>query len=435
MNIWITIPSITLRNGNLAFGCFSFQIIYLASEPDDLIVLSPRWLCVDILGRLLSHNHIDRFPKSGHLTLDDIRCVFPKSDPIDLLSVFVSLDVCARRHAGDEIENIFPCFNAIESPASLWEKPADENENEDETSQEVVCGGVLVACPKSAGSQIKHVFARVQIALQLALAAQLVGSTARQWHRGTKIMREELSAVVGLSVGGQMLEIECRGPDARRSDLFQMQEDLCAIIFGIMSVCCPGLYLERRPVSAIHLRAENATPHVYAPRDILAAQLAGRSSIPLDEGTGVAETLADLLAFGSEEIYSRLKPGIDLHISYLSLYARCRLSALLDPTDPLGRDWCMLAVACGLADHLPSVDTKEAIMLSKTDTILAMWSNDATATIRALYKKLLELERPDVVDMLLELAPMFCPPPLISHGGSGGPRKMKRQISRVSQKS
>ena len=137
-------------------------------------------------------------------------------------------------------------------------------------------------------------------------------------------MHGELSAVNGLFVGGEMIEIECRGPDARISFKCRRIYERSSLASWVSAAWgCTSSAGRSAPFTA------NAMPHVYTPRDILAAQLAGRSGIPLNDDTSVAETIADLLAFGSEKIYSWLKPGINPHISYLSLYA-CR------PLPPVG---------------------------------------------------------------------------------------------------
>ncbi len=47
-----------------------------------------------------------------------------------------------------------------------------------------------------------------------------------------------------------------------------------------------------------------------------------------------------------------LRPGVDLHTSAVSTLTRQSLCQLLDPEDPLGKDWCLLAVQLGLTDKV-----------------------------------------------------------------------------------
>lgn len=71
--------------------------------------------------------------------------------------------------------------------------------------------------------------------------------------------------------------------------------------------------------------------HVYHPRSVILAQLAGVSIISRDSDSGSAnEQLADLIVYGCEELWTSLSPGVDQHVTGLSLYARYRLAELLD---------------------------------------------------------------------------------------------------------
>ncbi len=73
--------------------------------------------------------------------------------------------------------------------------------------------------------------------------------------------------------------------------------------------------------------------------------------------------------------------GIDLHASSLSTLTRQGLCQLLDPQDPMGRDWCLLAVKMGLADKVPRLEgeTKGQSQMAK---ILDEWeAADARNTI------------------------------------------------------
>jgi len=64
---------------------------------------------------------------------------------------------------------------------------------------------------------------------------------------------------------------------------------------------CPGLYVERSPLSASHLSQGVSTPHAYKPRDVVLAQLAGTTYL-LADSVNVTETLVDLITFGDEEV-------------------------------------------------------------------------------------------------------------------------------------
>jgi death-associated protein kinase len=64
------------------------QIVYLESEGSpDLVVLSPRWLCVDIMGTLMAHDKISQARVTGCFTVDEFQLMFPDIDSGCLLQV------------------------------------------------------------------------------------------------------------------------------------------------------------------------------------------------------------------------------------------------------------------------------------------------------------------------------------------------------------
>ena len=113
----------------------------------------------------------------------------------------------------------------------------------------------------------------------------------KQWQTTARYMARFTSVVTGIS----------------RSPVYCtcIQEDICETIYSSLEQCCPALYLERAPVSALDLRAGLPVTrlHVYQPRTIIEAQLAGQSAVGRDTGGGASkEQLADLVAYGCEEV-------------------------------------------------------------------------------------------------------------------------------------
>lgn len=66
---------------------FYIQVIYLKSDNEDLVVFNPRWLCNEVLGHLLSHEHLDLARVTGCYSVDDMQLLFPDTDALDLLQV------------------------------------------------------------------------------------------------------------------------------------------------------------------------------------------------------------------------------------------------------------------------------------------------------------------------------------------------------------
>ena len=84
---------------------------------------------------------------------------------------------------------------------------------------------------------------------------------------------------------------------------------------------------------------------------------------------------------GKFQIRSVLKPGTDLHISAISTLTRQILCQLLDPVDPLGKDWCLLAVKLGLVDKLPKLETSVGNKISQTARLLDEWEHQPSSKI------------------------------------------------------
>ena len=80
-----------------------------------------------------------------------------------------------------------------------------------------------------------------------------------------------------------------------------LQESICESIYSTIEALCPGLYVERSPLSVSHLAQAVSTPHAYKPRDVLLAQLAGTTSL-LADAVNHPETFADLISFGDTEV-------------------------------------------------------------------------------------------------------------------------------------
>jgi len=55
-----------------------------------MIVLNPRWLCVDVIGHMLSQEHLETANITGTYTVDDIQQLFPETDALDLLQVHLT---------------------------------------------------------------------------------------------------------------------------------------------------------------------------------------------------------------------------------------------------------------------------------------------------------------------------------------------------------
>lgn len=369
----------------------------------DLVILDPKWLCEDIIGNLISQEKIIQSRITGCFTVDDFQLMYPETDALDLLQVLEALEVCTQCDNEGEIEYEFPCLNFIETLNGLWQKDLKRFGN-------AVYGGVRIQTDQELGGQLKHLFARIQVSLRHNVLQESEDPDAElyQWHHGSKFCCGEMEGILGMDRHEQHLEIKVRGPAEGQTQLFYFLEDFVHVVEETALNVCPGLYLERHLLSCLHLKDHSKNVHAYSPLHIMRAQRNKSNCVQLPDGR--MEDLADLMFMGSLEVVQSVSLGVDLPISHLTVHTRRILSHMLDPPEPMGRDWCLLAVTLGLQSLLPGLDTSSPVTNgdSKTDSVLLEWSKHGHhATIGQLVSKLMEFNRDDVVEMVLRTCPMF----------------------------
>lgn len=379
-----------------------FQVIYLETESEqDLVVLCPKWLCSEVIGELLSQDRILHSRPTGCFTSDDIQLMFPDTESQDLLRVLEALEVCTQCEIDGDIEFEFPCLNFVETLQGLWEKDSRRY-------KDAVYGGVRIQCPRGVTNQLLHLFPRIQVHLRRAVLQEAENPAVDlyQWYHGSKYCSGLMESLITLEQGDQVIEVKARGLEDETQALFLFFEEVLGIVDQVLEDLCPGFSLEKHLLSPRHLRAHDKTVHSYAPRTILQMQLSGKVALSLDEEN--TEDFRDVAVFGSQEIAEVLTPGVDLHISHMSVHTRRLLAQRLDPPDPMGHDWCMLAVTLQLTDTVPQLDdVPHRHPESRTDRTLEEWSTDPNATISLFIKKLEELERQDAIDSILNTGPLY----------------------------
>ena len=360
-------------------------------------VLNPKWLSVEVLGKLLSFEQICTTPENGKLSREQLRLLFPKLDFPDLKKLLQALDLCVECQSDGETEYLFPAYNLLQAPSSVRDEFSKEGS---------VVGGVRICCPSGYGDQLMHIFPRIVVALYRSATIRPGVVEVQQWSNICKLTTDNMSAIVQMSLQEQEIAIECCGKEDQRSSLFRFAEFIYGIILKTVDHCCPGVYLTRYPLCPTDLKSKSAQPRAYTPASVIRAQLDRKAEVSLNDE--ITEKLVDVMAFGSDEIYSLLTPGSDLHITQLSMYTRCQLSALLDPNPPpSGNNWKALATALDVLDKLPPFDKPDSVPVSKTDVSLAVWSYKPTSTVRVLVEKLAEIGRMDAVEVVQSQTPLF----------------------------
>ena len=377
------------------------QVVYVESELEpDLVVLDPKWLCTNVIGHLLSHDNTLHSRPTGCFTADDIQLMFGEWEAVELLQLLEALEICMHCDIDGDIEYEFPCLNFVETLHGLWEA-------NDSRVPNAVYAGFRLQCPRGMTNQLLHLFPRIQVQLRRDnLRDENNPETdLYQWYHGSKLCAGQLEGLVTLEQSEQVLEVKCRGPEDARGRLCSFMQDICDSVEAVLEDSCPGIALEKHILSAAQLKQHVTPVYSYSPKDILMAEFQGKASVRLDGDE--SELLADLLYCGDEETGKHITLGVNLHVSHLSLHARRKLATLLDPPDPMGKDWVMLAVLLGLTPDLPKLDNEWDPVLSRTDWSLAAWSQGHKSSIGALLTKLEDLGRQDALDSILTCAPLY----------------------------
>ncbi|PRD35495.1 UNVERIFIED_CONTAM: dapk-1 [Trichonephila clavipes] len=384
------------------------ELLFLRLETQDLIVLNPRWLCVDIIGQMLSQEHLETAKITGTYTMDDIQLLFPDTDALDLLQVLESLQLCTQCDSNGDIEYEFPCFNMLDSQDYLWEKGDLRYTN-------AVYGGVRLQSWPADKHLLRCVIPRLQVQLR-RYSQNHVSSDCilQQWRQGSNFTCSGIQGQITLGEFGESIDVKVRAPCFMRVESFYFLSSLLGIIDSTLSDMCPGLLCERHAISPTQLCQHQIQPISHPSHSLLTGLLeqglTGRVKTP--DGS-VEEQLADVICLGSTDVVGSnnntggVVLGPQLHASNLPLPVHQKLCALLDPPEAIGRDWCMLAVLLGLTDMLPHLDPGDNPAESPTSRIVREWLKEPTSTVSCLLDKLKELGRTDAVEVIMRTAPFI----------------------------
>jgi len=368
------------------------EVVYLKCEQEDLIILQPKWLCSTVCGFLLSHEFRSNALISGSYTREEFQLLLPEYEARDMLRVLSALGICIQCTEGGQTEYEFPCYNCMKAEEGVWDHTRYAGGE---------YGGVVLKTSAAAAQHLLSVmYPRVQVQLRRSVARRFdMECELYQWCDGSKLACGPLEAIIEHQ--DNRIEVKVRGPKDSKKACFFFLEEILGIIDQVLLEMSPGLPMDKYIVSSAELKSQDQ-PMQWSPRDTMAALHSGGWSQVLGNTANpdTHETLIDLLCFGSTEVQSMLVKGPDLHVSSMSTVTRQSLCQLLDMPNPMGKDWCMLAVQMGLIDKVPKLDVG-AGSYSQTARLLDEWATDTSSTIGELVTALRSLGREDAADILL----------------------------------
>ncbi|KAM6165186.1 LOW QUALITY PROTEIN: death-associated protein kinase 1-like [Erethizon dorsatum] len=376
------------------------EINIMQSETvQDVLLLDPRWLCTNVLGKLLSVE----MPRAlhhyrGRYAMEDIQRLVPDSDVEELLQVLDAIDICARDLSSGTMVDV-PALIKTDNLQRSW---ADEDDV-------MVYGGVRIV-PVEHLTLPCGIFHKVQVNLCRWIHQQSAEGDAniRLWVSGCKITIWGAELLLLLVNHGQGIQVQVRGLETEKVKCCLLLDSVCSTIENVMATTLPGLLTVKHYLSPQQLRDHHPIM-VYHPRDFFRAQALKERS--LTNNGGYKESFSSITCFGCHDVYSQASLGMDIHVSDLSLLTRRKLSRLLDPPDPMGKDWCLLAMNLGLPDLVAKYNSNTGapgdFLPSPVHALLQEWTSYPESTVGVLVSKLRELGRRDAADFLLKASSVF----------------------------
>ncbi|XP_078424344.1 death-associated protein kinase 1 isoform X2 [Cetorhinus maximus] len=382
------------------------EINILQSETiQDVVLLDPRWLCTNVLGRLLSNeNQKALHHYRGRYTIDDILRLVSEKDVEELLQILDAMDICARDLMSGSMVDI-PALIKVDSLHRSWT---------DEDDEMMVYGGVRFVPVEHHTPYPCGIFHKVQVNLCRWIHQQNSEGEldVRLWTNGSKISNKGTEVLVLLVNHGQGVEVQVRGSETEKIKCFMFLDSICSVIDNLMATTLPGLLTVKHYLSPQQLREHSEPVMVYQPRDFFRAQAQKETSLTNTIG-GYKESFSSILCFGCLDVYSQGNLGMDIPVSELNLLARRKLSRLLDPPDPMGKDWCLLATNLGLDDLVAKLNAQNGTLkdgklsTSPTGAVLTEWAASPENSVGLLMSKLRGLGRRDAADFLLKASAIF----------------------------
>ncbi|KAL7073040.1 hypothetical protein ACQ4LE_008336 [Meloidogyne hapla] len=371
------------------------EVVYLRDECKELdyIVISPEWLGTHLLGTLFSNQFAQTNRTNGRLMFKDFAAAFPEvADTGDLLQIMETLQICSLVEPDFE----FPSFITSNPPIDIWQP----------NRPQFLYAGLRIKPARGMEQTMQAIFPRIQVAMRKSMQdfQDPMDAELLQWKSCSKMLSGKMEALIRLV--GDSVEVQIRGPSSMSNSAIYFLEDLANLVEQTASEVAPGISTERHFLSPKHLKEHRTNPALFTPEVIMEMQL--NESLIIVNSDGEQEEFTDVVCFGSTEVAGLLSLGIDISVAQLQPCTRSELAALLDPSDPMGRDWSILAVRLNLAEALPSVDSTGQ-SLSRTDQLLAEWAitSAGNASIGRLATILSEMGRDDVKQLLFRRIPLY----------------------------
>ena len=370
------------------------QIIFINEGPlQNLVILDPNWLGMDIFGPALSPENSIR-PQlhvksvTGRVSLSEIQKVYREWDALSIAHLFEHFELCTCSKEESTVYE-FPCLIKMQPLFGLWEK--DPNFT--------VYAGLYLKCKGVSDIFSPGLFSRVQVHMRKSFSDDLDDQELTLWSDGLKCCRGEVEVLVEMREPHETISVLVRGGEHAGHECYGMLQQLYKLVLHTIQGCNPGTHVAVHLLSPLQLKEHVKNPVAYSATQIFDAEREG--AMVRDEHTGLEESIVDVICCGCKDLLITARSAPYTAWKDVSLQARVQVCRRLDPADPFGRDWCLLALQLGLTEEVAAIDQSHD-GLSSTEKLLTTWDRLVNGTIVMIVDSLRGIGRNDVANVIIE---------------------------------
>lgn len=365
----------------------------------NIVVLDPMWMGLRIFGPALSpENSVIPQLKSvtGYVNLSTLQRVYPELDPASIINLFEHFELCVPVDE-NRFNFLFPSLIKMEPIYGIWERAAEFT----------VYAGVHVTCQTSKDIFSPSVLPKIQICARKVFSHDIEDQELTMWRSGLKCCRGGVEVLLSNPEMCKCIEILVRGGEETRLECYSLLQQFYDIVVGTIRSVNPGSAFMTEIASAKRLK-EHKPAFLYHPVQVFAAERTD-GNLRHPDMPGVTETVLDVVCCGCRELLAATKSAPYTGVDDIPHLTKCELSRLLDPPDPLGRDWCLLSLQLLFTEEVPRIDQAED-QFSPTIRLLTEWSKTVKSSVVTVVDALRAIGRPDAAAALIRgLSPFSNP--------------------------
>jgi death-associated protein kinase len=366
----------------------------------NLIVLDPDWLGQRIFGSLLA---ADDWPVpcfhtvTGAVSLNEIQRVYEELDALSVVHLLEHFEMCIAIKDRNMYE--IPLLIKMEPLYGLWEKEL----------QFTIYAGLRLETSSQSSIFSPGLFPRAQIHIRKMFIDDNIemNQDITSWTNGLKYSNGQTEVYLRQVKQNSTIEILVRGDDASRNQCCELLKQFHDTVTGVINNSNPSTNVNINILSSWSMMEHWKEPLTYTSLEIFNAE---RTTGILTTPGYLSESICDLLCCGCKEMEITAQSAPYTSIRDIPLRTRIELCRMLDPLDPFGRDWCLLALQLGIQDEVSAIDNISDAR-SPTDRLLAVWNDkNPCDTVVTLVDALIHIGRLDAAKELVNgLSPFHNP--------------------------